>query len=242
MNRNFFFKISNQDIGESAWIIDEESVSRAVNLHKCACPLNWKLLFVSRKTKVSSLEIWVSSCKTRFSSREVVTCFSAVQSVIPPLCLVFCTVILDLSCTGNFFANNQPNSVALKNTRFILDWFTEISVRIHYLIMMNKWSKLKFDNTYLTNSKWSLSFYKKWRYSTCNLGLCIEEYDFLYQFIGHAILILNFVPSTCLIGSWTKDIENLTHTRIIKNVRQHLIIKQKRGLAVSIVNRFIRQL
>ena len=142
----------------------------------------------------------------------------------------------------NFFANNQPNSVALKNTRFILDWFTEISVRIHYLIMMNKWSKLKFDNTYLTNSKWSLSFYKKWRYSTCNLGLCIEEYDFLYQFIGHAILILNFVPSTCLIGSWTKDIENLTHTRIIKNVRQHFTLKRKWRLAVWIVNRFIRQL
>ena len=56
-----------------------------------------------------------------------------------------------------FFANNQPNSVALKNTWFILDWFTEISVRIHYLIMMNKWSKLKFNTTYLTNSTWSLS-------------------------------------------------------------------------------------
>ena len=102
--------------------------------------------------------------------------------------------------------------------------------------------KLKFNSTYLTNSKWSLSFYKKWRYSSCNLVLCFEEYDFLYQFIGHAILILNFTPSTCLIGSWTKDIENLTHTRIIKNVRQHLTLKQKWRLVVWIVNRFIRQL
>ena len=60
------------------------------------------------------------------------------STAIPSLCLVLCTVILDFSCTGNFFANNQPNSVALKNTRLSLIGLQKSLFKYTILIMMNK--------------------------------------------------------------------------------------------------------